>query len=547
MTDPNGTRTHLRYTPIGLPERQFVRGLDEQGNESLGGTEAKPEILFEYDFLHYQRSRQATGHGQPIYVHTKRRIHHASDNLSDEVIESRDYSDGCGRLVQMRTQAEEWVFGSSGDDVGLSADPGVAHLSAIGRKQTDSVVVSGWQVYNNKGRVIEKYEPFFATGWEFQGEQDARRGQHATMFYDPRGAVTHTLNPDGSHLRVVLGAPVNPPTLSLDADDLASADVPKGFEPTPWESYSYDGNDLAPLSVGENGAALSGRAPTSHHFTPASTIIDALGRTLCQVLRSGAVPDQDWHITRTDYDLRGNARVIHDAHGRKAFNNVYDLLSQALRVDSIDAGLRTSVLDARGSLIEYRDSKGSLAVRIYDNLNRLKQLWARNEAGGGFSLRERIEYGDDSERDAAKRKHTLGRPVKHYDEAGLLEMPEYDFKGNLIEKSRATIQDTVISAGWQAEWEKSGADASLESTPYRTSSRCDALNRPVELTYPQDVDGERKKLTPRYNRAGALEGVTLGTDDYVKHIAYNARGQRLLSTSLTMPGGSACSSCTATA
>jgi RHS repeat-associated protein len=42
------------------------------------------------------------------------------------------------------------------------------------------------------------------------------------------------------------------------------------------------------------------------------------------------------------------------------------------------------------------------------------------------------------------------------------------------------------------------------------------------------VDGERKKLTPRYNRAGALEGVTLGTDDYVKHIAYNARGQRLL-------------------
>ena len=528
LTDPNGTRTHMRYTPIGLPERQFVRGLDEQGNESLGGTEAKPEILFEYDFLHYQRSRLATGQGQPVYVHTKRRIHHASDDLSDEIIESREYSDGYGRLAQTRTQAEDWVFGTTGDDVGLAAEAGVALRPALGQKRADAVVVSGWQVYDNKGRVIEKYEPFFAHDWAFQGEQDARRGRHATMFYDPRGAVIHTLNPDGCHQRVVLGAPINPTTLSLGADDLTSTDVPKGFEPTPWETYSYDGNDLAPLSVDENNATLAGRAQTSHHFTPASTIIDALGRTLCQVQRNGAAPAQDWHITRTDYDLRGNALVVHDAHGRKAFEHVYDLLNRALRVDSIDAGLRTSVLDAQGSLIEYRSSKGSLAVRIYDNLNRLKQLWARNDAGGGFSLRERIEYGDEGDRDAAMAKHRLGRPVKHYDEAGLLETLEYDFKGNLIEKSRATIQDTVISAGWQAEWEKPDADASLESTAYRTSSRYDALNRPVELTYPQGVDGERRKLKPRYNRAGALEGVALGADDYVKHIAYNAKRQRLL-------------------
>ena len=51
---------------------------------------------------------------------------------------------------------------------------------------------------------------------------------------------------------------------------------------------------------------------------------------------------------------------------------------------------------------------------------------------------------------------------------------------------------------------------------------------PPRSAYPQDVEGQRKKLTPRYNRAGALEAVQLGNDDYVQHIAYNAKGQRVL-------------------
>ena len=52
------------------------------------------------------------------------------------------------------------------------------------------------------------------------------------MFYDPRGQVIRTVNPDGSEQRVVLGVPV----------DLADPDV---FAPTPWESYTYDANDNA--------------------------------------------------------------------------------------------------------------------------------------------------------------------------------------------------------------------------------------------------------------------------------------------------------------
>ncbi len=522
VTDSNGTSTCMVYNSIGLPLKQFIRGTDAGGSETLGGSESKPEIAFIYDFRAFE-----TG-DRPISVRTQRRIHHASDSISDATIETCDYSDGYGRLIQTRAQAEEWIFSATGDDVGLPAQPGADPSPAVAQKAPDRVIVSGWQIYDNKGRVIKKYEPFFSQKLDFEPEADAKRGKHATMFYDPRGNVVRTLNPDGSQQRVILGRPLDPTNLVLDADDLVSADVPKSFEPTPWETYTYDANDLAPLCFASDGVSLEARAPIAHHFTPASGVIDALGRVLCQVQRNGSDPAKEWFVTRTAYDLRGNAVKIIDSLKRDAFTHGYDLLNRPLRIDSIDAGLRTSVLDAQGNLIEYRNSKGSLARRIYDKLNRPKELWARNESAGRFTLRERIQYGDEGDHALALLHNTLGKPVKHYDEAGLLEMPEYDFKGNLLEKSRRTIRDAAVADGWLANWDAADAESLLESAVYQTSSRYDALNRPTEVTYPLDVDGERKELIPRYNRAGVLESVGLDDADYVQHIAYNAKGQRVL-------------------
>src|SRR5262249_998564 len=67
----------------------------------------------------------------------------------------------------------------------------------------------------------------------------------------------------------------------------------------------------------------------------------------------------------------------------------------------------------------------------------------------------------------------------------------------------------------------------LDPQVYETSMQYDALNRIKLLTYPQDVESRRRELQPRYNRAGALEQVTLDGAPYVEHIAYNAKGQRL--------------------
>jgi RHS repeat-associated protein len=68
----------------------------------------------------------------------------------------------------------------------------------------------------------------------------------------------------------------------------------------------------------------------------------------------------------------------------------------------------------------------------------------------------------------------------------------------------------------------------LDGIVYRTSSRYDGLNRVKMVHYPQDVEGKRRELVPHYNRAGALERVTLDGKPYVEHIAYNAKGQRIL-------------------
>ena len=110
------------------------------------------------------------------------------------------------------------------------------------RRTPPSVVVSGWQIYDNKGRVMEKFEPFFAQGFAYRSPEGDQFGQKVTMFYDPRGQVIRTVNPDGSEQRVIFGVPGTIITPYLPNPDV--------FEPTPWEAYTYDANDNAERTRG---------------------------------------------------------------------------------------------------------------------------------------------------------------------------------------------------------------------------------------------------------------------------------------------------------
>lgn len=549
VTDPNKNVTEFRFSPIGLLTEIWIKGKQNQ-NE---GDQIRASTQLSYDFLAYRNSILADpADPQPIEVRTVRYVRHDSDPAdTSESIETREYSDGFGRLLQTRAQGEDIRFGEStfggGDEI-LSVSQSDGRGGAFtGRRSSDPtnrphVTVSGWQRYDNKGQVVEKYEPFFDKGWDYDPPVDDQLGAKATMYYDPRGQVIRTVNPDGSEQRVIYGVPT-----SLIDPPLAPTDTNK-FSPTPWEAYTYDPNDLAPVSFAPGVAPggglqpLTSRAPRHHHFTPSSILIDAMGRTLMaiqrnrQALPTGTVtfPPIEELRTRSAYDIQGNLLTITDPLDREAFVNVYDLSKRVLRIESIDAGIRRMVLNAIGNEVHRRDSKGAISLNVYDALNRPIEIWARDGAGQAITLRERLEYGDESDpnqtsqkRTAERNKNRLGKLAEHRDEAGALLASRYDFKGNLLDKTRRVISDAALAVGWTANWGVANADNDLDATGYTASTQYDALNRPTQILYPADVSGQRAVLEPTYNRAGTLEQVRLDREVYVQRIAYNAKGQRV--------------------
>lgn len=568
VIDPNGNRTHYAYTPLGLLQEIAVLGKEGEfagDEENLpGGIHEVPSTRFEYDFLAFLNS--SADKRIPISVHTIQLVHHISEtDVTDgdernKTSETVEYSDGFGRLLQTRTLAEDDtvghpIFGGSVLSADQAVDSGEVVLRARATNTGPNVVVSGAQVYDNKGRVVEKFEPYFEldSGFDYRPPGEDRFGQQISMFYDPLGRVTRTLNPDGSEQRVIHGVPG-----SILTPDLTTPDL---FEPTPWEAYSYDANDLAPISRehqadGSPGPQLTEHAPRHHHFTPSSILVDALGRTVLTVARNRQVPERsdaplppiEAIETRSVYDIRGNVLKVMDAQQREAFTYMYDLANNTLRTENIDAGVRRVVLDGAGNEIERRDSKGAVILQAYDQLLRPIRLWARDDDKSDVTLRERLEYGDGGDpnqdrsvRDDNRVRNRLGALYRHYDEAGLLELSAYDFKGNVLEKSRRMIRDEAILAVFQnrdnpdqhirafrVNWDplEEQEQALLADEAYETSATYDALNRVKRLLYPRDVKDDRKELRPTYNRAGAVESVTMDGKVFIEHIAYDAKGQR---------------------
>ncbi len=542
VTDDNGNRRAVTFSPLGFVTGTAVMGKE---GETAGDTIDVPGSRLEYDFFAFMNRQQ------PVFVRSVVREHHVAETdlpqpERDHTIESIQYSDGFGRLLQTRTQAEDGLFGDPNFGGGLlSADQSIVTGDTVGRRRAPgtplNIIVSGSQVYDNKGRVVEKYEPFFSAGLDYGSPDDAQFGQKATIFYDPRGQVIRTLNPDGSELRVIYGVPA-------DLKD------PEQFAPTPWEAFTYDANDLAPLSKGPDGASLASAAPVNHHFTPSSVVIDALGRTIESIARNGP-GSAEWFRTRSTYDIRGNVLAVTDALKRVAFRYTYDLANRPWRNESIDAGLRRMVLNVVGEEVERRDSKGALILQAYDRLHRPIRFWARDDTGSPVTLRQRMEYGDAgvldqvaAERAAMRANNLLGRLIRHHDEAGLTTVAAADFKGNILDKSRRLIADAPILAifkqapanGWRvtpfvADWDprpqKTLADREgelLETKAYRTAASYDALNRVKRMQLPRDVEGKRRELRPVYNNAGGLKRVFLDGTLYVERIAYDAKGQRAL-------------------
>ena len=541
ITDPNDNITAFDFSPLGLLTATAVIGKGTEGDykSSTGSFYDKyaPSIRIEYDFFAFKNE------GNPVWVKTIQREQHYQQEPDSPTIVKVEYSDGFGRLLQTRAQAEDVIFGNETFGTsGLPSEQSAGTASAIGKERDANdpfnVVVSGWQIYNNKGAVVEQYEPFFDKGFDYSlpqlsstgGILAPQRGVKLKMYYDPLGRVIRTVNPDKSEQRVIYGIPNALNTLDI-------------FNPTPWENYSYDANDLAPLTNPNNNPV-----PQSNWYTPKSALVDALGRTIRTVEHKAhynTVTEEYENVEMCYlYDIRGNLLEVRDPYNRKVFEYVYDLRpprqdengeSQPLSplwTKQVDSGESTVVFDATGKSIESKDAKGARSLTAYDVFQRPIYGWTQNNGSDNLRLTAYAVYGEQAT--TPKVNNLLGQLWQQYDEGGKIESVAFDFKGNLIAKKQQVISNAVLKSAldnyetYLVDW--TGLPNILDTDIFETDGTFDALNRITKITLPENVNSERKEITQTYNRAGALEKVSYDGTEYVENIAYNAKGQRLLIT-----------------
>ena len=525
VTNSNLNISEFDFSPLGLLRATAVVGKGTEGdfvqNTGTFYERFAPSEKLEYNFYAFIDS------GNPVWVQKTHREKYITDpDDTGAIIITRQYSDGFGRLLQTRTQAEDIIFGNQiFGSSGLPIEQNATNAPAIGIERNLAgplnVTVSGWQIYNNQGKLVEQYEPFYSQGFEYTLPQAS--GMSSKNYYDPRGQSIRVVNPDKTEQRIIYGVPL----------DLK---IPNVYNPTAWESYSYDANDLAEIT---HPGISTDIVPESHYYTPQSKLLDAWGRTIKTIdhVNNTNPLHADNIIMQYQYDVKGNLLQVTDPDGRIAFKYMYDFSgpqegnNRQIRSEHLDSGVKTVVFDAMGKVIEGKNAIDATILNSYDKLHRYICVWTRDNPLGNFRLISYSIYGENYPL-GPENKNLFGKLWKQYDEGGMLELVEYDFKSNLLEKKQYVISSTTLkdSLGiyqtFLVDW--TGLPSILEITPFQMNNYYDALGRVVKLVLPSNVDAERKEITSSYNRSGALEKIMYDGDEYVKHIAYNAKGQRLL-------------------
>ncbi|MCA9470209.1 MAG: VCBS repeat-containing protein, partial [Nitrospira sp.] len=127
-------------------------------------------------------------HIQPAWVGTIAREVHASVDAGPEVpIQfSVTYSDGVGREIQTKAQVE----------------PGPLHLTDTQAPRIETRWLgSGWTIFNNKGKPVQQFEPFFAADHTYTHANT--QGVSSILLYDSLERVMATLHPNHTYEKVV--------------------------------------------------------------------------------------------------------------------------------------------------------------------------------------------------------------------------------------------------------------------------------------------------------------------------------------------------------
>ena len=190
----------------------------------------------------------------------------------------------------------------------------------------------------------------------------------------------------------------------------------------------------------------------------------------------------------------------------------------------MEAGERWMLNDVAGKPQYAWNSRDHRFRMVYDRLRRPTDSFLKEGAGAEI-LVGRSVYGETQPNPET---HNLrGKVAQVFDQAGVVTSDDYDFKGNLLRGQRQLAQEYKTALDWSAA-------VPLEADIYTSRTRYDALNRPTELTAP-----DNSVIRPGYNEANLLERVEANLrgaqqngqpvwTPFVTDIDYDAKGQRQL-------------------
>jgi RHS repeat-associated protein len=512
--------------------------------------------------------------GQPVVAATIAREVHVSDlpaGTQSKVQVGFSYSDGFGREVLKKIQAEAGDAPQREVNATPSNRPGKLVLENGETKlvPTDPRWVgNGRTIFNNKGKPVKQYEPFFSGTHLYEDELElVMTGVTPILFYDPAERVVATLHPNHTYEKVVFDpwqqvtwdvndtlaiAPQTDPDVGQYFQRLPEAD----YLPTWFERFSGSAIDA------EKDAA---RKALAHGGTPAIAHLDTLGRPFLTIADNGGTEKFE---TRVDLDLEGNTIVVTDARQNAVMiyggvqkdaagqpvtdaqgkpmiiGRAFDLLGHNLYSYSMDGGDRWMLNNVAGKpLRAWNDRetrydvptppKGHVMRTVYDALQRPTHLYMQ-ATGTAEILVERLVYGEGHPE--ALERNLKGKPFQHYDGAGVVSNWEFDFKGNLLRGSRQLAKDYKQLVDWMVLADLTeipqlvqAAIALLEPKTFDSSTMFDGMNRPTMMTMP-----DLSQVMPVFNEANLLNQVKVKLQGaaaeklFVKNIDYDEKGQRSL-------------------
>jgi len=535
MRDANGNRAGVRFDELGLVTQTFVMGKTGEFKGDLLDTATaefsaldQPGSVLEYDFSYYSSNGQL-----PCRVHTKVREQHYYNELQPKDQqggaagyikdlfsgtnaaqietnaiwqESYSYNDGSGHEVLKKIQAEPGLAPQRDAQGNLILDP------SGNVQETDTTPALRWigngrTIYNNKGKPVKQYEPYFDSTPGYNTENELTLlGVTSVLYYDAIGRLIKTVHPNDTFSKVKFDA---------------------------WRQKSYDENDTVTASKWYtdriNGALgpdeqQAAQQTAVHYHTPTVTYLDSLARPFLVIAhnktqRSNETVTEEFIDTRTGLDIKGNALSITDDRKNVVMAWKYDMLGNICYQNSMDAGERWMLADVMGKPLSLWDSRAQTFSYSYDALHRPQRLSVN--ANSRDILFEQYTYGDDpSVQDSL---HNLkGKLYKHYDTAGLVTVAAYDFKGNPLTSARQLLvqYNYVDFPGWDT-------NPVLDTEIFSTENSYDALNRPVEIVAP-----DNSIFLPQYNEAGLLSGMDVMLQGsatpthFITKINYDAKRQR---------------------